>query len=78
MNIFLGAIFYKGDEDLEFIFEEAISATRYENSAPAFRLIPKIKKIDDNIDSFKTAIVSKYAIKSIIKTIIHNVDKFVF
>ncbi|KYN07195.1 Glutamate receptor, ionotropic kainate 2, partial [Cyphomyrmex costatus] len=54
----LGAIFHKGDEDLNSTFNKAIFDTKYDNLAPAFELIPVIKYIDVNTDSFKTAIAA--------------------
>ncbi|XP_011060752.1 PREDICTED: glutamate receptor ionotropic, kainate 2-like [Acromyrmex echinatior] len=49
------AIFHKGEEDLESVFERAISDTKNENYALTFELVPVIKYIESNIDSFMTA-----------------------
>ncbi|XP_018368899.1 PREDICTED: glutamate receptor ionotropic, kainate 2-like isoform X2 [Trachymyrmex cornetzi] len=54
----IGAIFHKGDEDLNSTFIKAIFDTKYENLAPAFELIPVIKYIDADTDSFKTGIAA--------------------
>ncbi|XP_011170993.1 glutamate receptor ionotropic, kainate 2 [Solenopsis invicta] len=54
-RIKIGAIFHKGDEDLQKIFQRAISDTKYENFASAFKLVAAIEYVDANTDSFKTA-----------------------
>ncbi|XP_018339843.1 PREDICTED: glutamate receptor ionotropic, kainate 2-like isoform X1 [Trachymyrmex septentrionalis] len=54
----IGAIFHKGDENLNSTFIKAIFDTKYENLAPAFELIPVIKYIDANTDSFKTGVAA--------------------
>ncbi|XP_011152744.1 glutamate receptor ionotropic, kainate 2 [Harpegnathos saltator] len=51
----IGAIFHRGDEDYISAFQRAIAETRYEYLAPAFELIPVIKHIDADTDSFNTA-----------------------
>ncbi|EGI59306.1 Glutamate receptor, ionotropic kainate 2 [Acromyrmex echinatior] len=57
-QIKIGAIFHKGDENLNSTFTKAIFDTKYENLAPAFELIPIIKFIDANTDSFKTGAIA--------------------
>lgn len=61
--MFLGAIFHKGDEDLQKIFQRAISDTKYENFASAFKLVAAIEYVDANTDSFKTAKAGKFVNK---------------
>ncbi|XP_032663311.1 glutamate receptor ionotropic, kainate 2-like [Odontomachus brunneus] len=52
----IGAIFHKGDEDYNSTFLRAIFETKYEHLAPAFELVPVLKHVDADTDSFKTAI----------------------
>ena len=66
INTFLGTIFHKGEEDLQSVFLRAISDTKNENHAFAFELVAVIKYIEDNTDSFTTAVAGKYAVRSII------------
>lgn len=41
-------------------FVKAISATRHDRHAPAFRLIPRAKYVDSDTDSFKTSQAGKW------------------
>lgn len=55
-----GAIFHKGDEDYNSTFYKAISKTNRADLAPAFQLVPIVKYIDDDTDSFKTGAAGEY------------------
>ncbi|XP_018059496.1 PREDICTED: glutamate receptor ionotropic, kainate 2-like [Atta colombica] len=57
-QIKIGAIFHKGEEDLQSVFLRAISDTKNENFAPAFELIPITEYIDANTDSFNTGVAA--------------------
>ncbi|XP_012056216.1 PREDICTED: glutamate receptor ionotropic, kainate 2-like [Atta cephalotes] len=51
----IGAIFHKGEEDLRSVFVRAISDTKNGNYASTFELVPIIKYVEGNTDSFMTA-----------------------
>ncbi|XP_018368900.1 PREDICTED: glutamate receptor ionotropic, kainate 2-like [Trachymyrmex cornetzi] len=54
----IGAIFHKGEEDLQSVFLKAISDTKNENRTFIFELIAVIKYIEGNTNSFMTAIAA--------------------
>ncbi|XP_012061140.1 PREDICTED: glutamate receptor ionotropic, kainate 2-like [Atta cephalotes] len=54
----IGTIFHKGEEDLQSVFLRAISDTKNENHAFAFELVAVIKYIENNTDSFTTAVAA--------------------
>ncbi|XP_018315810.1 glutamate receptor ionotropic, kainate 2-like [Mycetomoellerius zeteki] len=54
----IGAIFHKGEEDLQSVFLRAIYDTKYENPTLTFVLVPVTRYIEGNTDSFMTAIAT--------------------